>query len=43
MVTFGAAPLSILLIGTVFHEVRILQRGSELQVLPGFLSAPLYV
>ena len=38
--SFGAAPLSIILIGKVFPEVRILQVGPELQVLPGLLLNP---
>ena len=39
--SFGAAPLSIILIGKVFPEVRILQVGPELQVLPGLLHLTL--
>jgi hypothetical protein len=39
--SFGAAPLSIILIGKVFPEVRILQVGPELQVLPGLLLNPI--
>jgi hypothetical protein len=41
--SFGAAPLSIILIGKVFPEVRILQVGPELQVLPGLLLNPIPV